>query len=150
MIPTNTILDRLATLLATDATTLAHATLAVHVHLFVNTATPGPGSVVGDFTEATFDGYAPLDADVGPQQEFVDPITGNRVVQLIEPLGGWHWETTGVTDLPQTVYGFFVTDNADTVLYGAARLDDPFPLTASGQAVDVDQVRFDFVPPVLS
>lgn len=149
MQPSNVILDRIAALLATDATTLAHATTPVKVHLALNAFTPGPALVIADFTPATFDGYAPIDGEVGPQQEFVDPVSGQRVVQLIEPLAGWHWETSGVTALPQTVYGFYVANNAGTVLYGCARLPVPVPLTAAGQAVDIAQVRFNFIPPVL-
>ena len=150
MTPSDVILDKLAELLAEDPTTLAPVANAVHVHLATNGFTPGPTLTVADFTEATFDGYAVLDADVGPQQNFVDPLSGNRVVQLLEPAGGWHWATTGITDLPQSIYGYFVTDNGDTVLYGCARFDLPVPLTASGQAVDIPYVRFDFIPPVLS
>jgi hypothetical protein len=148
--PTNVILDRLAALLAADTSSLAPAALAVHVHLAINGFTPGPNLVVADFVPATFDGYAPLDADVGPQQDFVDAATGYRVVQLLEPAAGWHWVTTGLTDLPQVIYGFYVTNNADAVLYGCERFATPITLTASGQGIDIDQVRFNFIPPVLA
>jgi hypothetical protein len=147
--PSNVILDRLAELLANDTTTLAPAALAVHVHLANNAFTPGPTLTVADFVEATFDGYAPLDAEVGPQQDFFDPATGNRVVQLVEPLAGWHWVTTGVTDLPQDITGYYVTDNTDAVLYGCFRFGANVPLTASGQSVDIGNVRFSFLDPVL-
>jgi hypothetical protein len=148
--PSNVILDRLAELLAADTSTLAPAALAVHVHLAINGFTPGPNLIISDFVPATFDGYAPLSADVGPQQDFIDADSGDRVVQLLEPAGGWHWATTGVTDLPQVLYGFYVTDNADAVVYGCERFANPITLTGSGQGVDIDQVRFNFIPPVLA
>lgn len=149
MTPTNVILDRLAEILATDADTLAPVADELHVHLFTNGLTPNPGMVIGDFTLATFDGSTPLEAGVGPQQNFYDPVTGRRTVQLIEPLGGWHWVTTGVTALPQDIYGYVVTDNTDAIVYGAARFDNPVNLTASGQGLDIPEIRFELIPPVL-
>lgn len=145
MQPTNVILDAIANLLAADPTTLAPVANALHVHLAIAAFTPGPTLSVGDFTEATFTGGAALPAGVGACQEFTDPVTGQRIVQLNEPAGGWHWHCTAGTGLPQTVYGYYVTDHADAVLYGCARLPANVTITASGQGLDVDQVRFTFL-----
>lgn len=146
MQPTNVILDRIGTLLAADATTLAPAALATHVHLIREPFTP---DLVTDFTTLTpadFDGYAAKSAGVGAQQYFEDPSTGNRIVQLLEPAGGWHWETTGVTNLPQTIYGFVVTDNADLITYGSGLLDSPVELLAANQGIDLANLRFSVLP----
>ena len=142
MTPTNVVLDRLAELLATDATTLAPAALAVHVHLAKAPFTPAGTRVVADFVEADFAGYAPLDAGVGPQQNFIDPSNGNRTVQLVEPPGGWHWQASGVGNLPQTIYGYYVSDNADAVLFGSKLIQPPIPLAGILDGVDLAQVRF--------
>jgi len=149
MVPSNVILDELQTLLATDATTLADPANALHVHLAVNGFTPGNALTVADFTEATFTGATALAAGLGAQQEFTDPATGDRCVQLLEPAGGWHWVCTAGTGLPQTVYGYYVTDNTDAVLYGCDRLDTPMVINATGQAVDIPYVRFAFVSPTM-
>lgn len=146
MQPTDLILDRIAELLAEDTTTLAPAALACEVHLAMNAFSPGTGTVLADLTEADFDGATEIDAGVGPQQNFIDPTTGRRVIQLLEPAGGWHWITTGVTNLPQTIYGYYVTNNGGTILYGCALLPAPVLLTGVGQAIDLPQVRFTFLP----
>lgn len=145
MTPTTTILDKMAALLAADASTLAPAALALKVHLAIAAFTPGNALVPGSFTEATYVGYAPVLGGVGACQNFVDPATGLRTVQLNEPAGGWHFACTGGAGLPQTVYGYYVTDNGTTVVYGSQLLPTPVVISASGQALDLPQVRFNVV-----
>lgn len=144
--PTNTLLDRMAVLLAQDTTTLAPAALNVKVHLAQNSFTPAAGLALASFTEANFTGYAALNAGTGNQQEFQDPATANRIIQLLEPAGGWHWASTGTANLPQTIYGYYITDNATTVLYGSALLPSAVTITGSGQGLDIPQVRFALLP----
>jgi hypothetical protein len=146
MIPGQTLINRLITLLAGDTTTLAPAASNVKAHLAAATFTPSPALTVGSFTEATFTGYAALLAGLNAQQSFVDSATGNQIIQLLEPAGGWHWATTAATSLPMTIFGYYVTDNASAVLYGSALLTTPITLTASGQGVDVAQIRLTFPP----
>jgi len=151
MQPTQAIVNSLASLLAADVAFMAAAAVK-NVHLVKAPFTP---DLTTDWTamtadEADFDGYAVKTAAAGAQQSFTNPITNERVAQFIEPAGGWHWETTGVTNLPQTIYGFVVTDLADAVTLGSALLDEPVELTAADQAIDVDQLRFTFVPTPLS
>lgn len=150
MVPKDTLLDRLAVLLGSDANTLAPVALALKVHLAIASFTPGGALVPGSFTEATFTGYTAISAGVGACTTFYDPTKGTRAVQLNEPAGGWHWGVTGTTGLPQTVYGYYVTDNAGTTLYGSSLLPTPVVLTASGQGFDIGQIRFDLVPAPLN
>lgn len=149
MIPTQTILNELQTLLATDTGTLAAVT-AMHVHLIKAPFTPGAATDFTTLTEADFAGYAFLAAGTGTQQTFRDPVTSELIVQVKEPAGGWHWAATGAGNLPQTIYGFVITNNADTVTYGSQLLDPPVTMQASGDGVDVDQVRFAFALEPLS
>lgn len=149
MQPMNNILDALMNRLASDVATLAAAT-ANKVALAQNSFTPSPARVLADFTVANFTGYAALSAGTGTQQTFVDAASGLRTIQLLEPAGGWHWQTTGTANLPQTIYGYFVTDNAAAVLYGCALLQAPVTLTASGQAVDTGNIRLTFANAPLS
>lgn len=144
--PTQTLLNRLNALLAADTTTLAPAAGGVKVHLAQNSFAPSLSLGLASLTEASFTGYAALLAAVGTQQSFQDPTTGNGIVQLIEPLGGWHWASSAATGLPQTIYGFYVTDNGTATLYGAALFSSPVTLTAQGQGIDVAQVRFAVIP----
>jgi len=147
--PTNTILLSLAELLAGDVANLAAAAVK-HIHLIKDVFTPAPDTDFTTLTEADFDGYAELSAAAGAQQAFTNPLTGERIVQMIEPLGGWHWEVSGVTNLPQTIYGFVLTDLADAETFGSALLDEPITLLGIGEAVDLANVRFTFVANPLS
>lgn len=144
--PTSVLLNRVATLLSTDTGSLAPAALAVKVHLAIAPFTPGPSLTVSSFTEATFSGYTALSAGTGNQESFTDPPSGQRIVQLQEPAGGWHWQANGATGLPQTVYGFYITDNANAVLYGSQLLPAPITLAAVGDGVDLAWVRFGIIP----
>lgn len=146
MIPGQIIVDRIRTLLATDTTTFALAATPGKIHLAINSFSPSAALLVGSFTEATFVGYAALSLATGPQQTFNDSLTGGRVMQLVEPLGGWHWQTTATTSLPQTVYGFYCTDNGNAALWGSQLLPAPVPLNAIGDAVDIGNVRISFPP----
>lgn len=141
MIPTKALLDSMATSLSTDVNFLAEV-LLVEVVLFKAPFVPLPSTLLADLTLADFDGYAPEAVDSATAQVFTDPNTGEQIIQLMEPAGGWHWETTGVTNLPQTIYGFGVTNHLNTDLWGSDLLPAPIVLTASGQGIDIDQVRF--------
>lgn len=149
VIPTQTILDELQTLLAADTGTLAAVT-ALHVHLIKAPFVPSAQTDFTTLTPADFTGYAFIAAGTGTQQKFRDPITGELIVQMKEPAGGWHWAATGGANLPQTIYGWCLTDNADTVTYGSDLLPSPVLMQASGDGVDVDQVRFGFALQPLS
>jgi hypothetical protein len=146
MIPTTVILDKIPLLLSTDATTLAHATLGVKVALAKAAFTPGPNLLIGALTPANFTGSTPKTAATGAQQNFADPSTQQRVVQLQEPAGGWHWQASDILQLPQTIYGYYCTDNAGLIVYGSALLPQPVTINQIGDAVDIGQVRFSFSP----
>jgi hypothetical protein len=134
-----------ATAIANDPAGLDPVALAVEVRLAKVNFSPGSQLIPANFTQADFDGYAKLDAVLGEAQIFFDPTSGLTQIQLNEPAGGWHWETTGLTFLPQTIYGFYVTTNGAAVLIGCALFTPSLPLTIVGQGIDIDQVRFTLV-----
>lgn len=140
------IFNRVAAMLATDVTTLAHATTPAEVCLTTVPFTPQLNMSPAMFTQPTFPGYAPLPSGVGPQQLFGDASTGNLIVQLLEPAGGWHWAVTGTVTTPETIYGYFITSPDGTAIWGAQLFAVPVIINGGGQAVDVDQVRFTFLP----
>lgn len=150
MVPSNAILNATQDLLAQDPTTLAPAALALHAHLAASSFTPAPGLDIASLTEAAFGGYAALDAGLGACEEFVDPVSGIRIIQLNEPAGGWHWQVNPATGLPTQIFGYYVSDNADAVLYGSALLPTPITLNALNQAIDIPWIRFTFVPPTFT
>jgi len=146
--PSQAIFEKRDQLLAADTATLAPAALALHVHLIKAPFTPSPTLVWADISAdvATFDGYLELDSEVGAQLQSVNPLTGASQVTLKVPAGGWRWETTGLTDLPQAIWGFALTDNGDTTLFGSELFDEPITLTAVNQEVTIDKVQYSTLP----
>lgn len=98
--------------------------------------------VVGDLTYADFDGSTPLEVGLTTQQVGIDPATGEQILTLIEPVGGWRWEVTGVTNLPQTVYGFALLTDTSAALLAVQLLDEPVNLTIVGHEINIGQVTF--------
>lgn len=144
-IPTLAQRQNFGTLWANDTTSLNQAANALKVHLFTNNIMPTENSVIGDFTEATFTSYGAINCALGPQLTGQDAVTGSELVTLKTPLGGWRWSPTDAVGLPQTVYGWYLSDKNNTIIYGAARIATPLTLTAAGQVVDLGELVATFV-----
>jgi len=108
------------------------------VQLFKNNYTPNAQSIIDDFEAANFDGYAGVNCAAGAPGKYLNPVTGAWEIRPKEPAGGFEFKTTGVTNLPQTIYGAFMTGPADEV-YAAVRFETPIVLTAANQVIDVPQ-----------
>lgn len=101
-----------------------------------------PNLVLADLTLADFDGSTPIAQDAVPST-YTDPLTGDSVIALTAPAGGFQWVTSGVTNLPQTIYGYALTDAAGTTLVAVTDpLTTPIPLTATGQGIDAGELGF--------
>jgi len=129
-------------LLAADAATLAQAADPNHVVLLMEPVTPSEGLVMADVTPADFTGSTPIEVELGAQGEGLDANTDDGIISILPPVGGWRWETTGTTNLPQTIYGFALTNEAETTLYGAEALETPIVLTGVNQVVQLPAVEF--------
>jgi len=104
--------------------------------------TPGPDLAFGGISVANFDGSTAIVQDDEPVI-YTDPGTGDIIVNLVEPAGGWQWVTTGTTNLPQTIYGYALLNAAGNALVGVTvPLVDPIVLTASGQGIDAGPLTF--------
>lgn len=136
--------NEIQTLLAADVATLASAT-AMKIHLASNNFTPSAALTLGGLTEATFTGYAALLAGTGTQTTYIDPITGLLTIEIKAPAGGWQFKCTGATGLPQTIFGFYLTDNGTVNLYGSALLTTPITISAINQGFDLGAVTLKFV-----
>jgi hypothetical protein len=140
--PTSVMLAAAAAAIAADVTTLANP-LFLKVYLVKVPFVPGGNLTVADLTPADFAGAAALSNSTATMQVFVDPATGEWIIQVPEPVGGWHWVTTsGVTNLPQTIYGWACVDNTSAILYGSDVFGAPILLNGDGQGINVDQVLF--------
>lgn len=140
--PSNLLLDRFRDLLAADATTIAPAVGGTRLHLAKAPFVPSPSLTLASLIEADFAGYASLVAGTGTQQTFFDPVTGLRIIQILEPAGGWFWEATGAPVPVQVISGVYLTDNAVTVLYGSQLLPAPVTISSIGDGVVLGNARF--------
>ena len=137
MIPTLALRQKAMQLLAADTATLAQAANENVMILVMDDFAPSEETVLGDLTEATFDGYAAIDGALGAQPEGLDPANNDSIVDILPAAGMFRWETSGVTNLPMTIYGFALLNAAKNVLYACERFETPVTLTAAGQRVDV-------------
>lgn len=95
--------------------------VSIKIKLFQNNFTPSPTSVLADFTEATFDGYAPvtvLAAAYPPSRTMPDGST----LALFSSVADFE-DSGNVT--PNTIYGAYITDTAGTFLLLSVRFDTP-------------------------
>jgi len=135
MIPMKSLRLQIGELLAADDTTLAPAVSSNKIMLIKSPFTPGENLVVGELTEADFDGSAAIAGATGAQQCAIDPLTGDQIVTIKDPAGGYRWEVTGTTNLPQTIYGVALVDNTKATLLAVEAFEMPIPLTGVGEEV---------------
>jgi len=102
-------------------------------HLYINDKTPTPADVPGDYTEATFTGYAAdaLGTLLGP-------------VNLLTNVVGMHCEVdflAGVVTPPgELCIGVYLTDTTGAIYYGGWRFPDPVNFAQAGDALSLDIV----------
>lgn len=107
-----------------------------HLHLFKNNVTIGPGIVLADLVEADFDGYlvVPMSPGTSWTQPKIDPL-GN--ISMLDPgLGIFLGDTPQTT--PNTIYGWYITNNADSILLMAGNMPTPLDFTVSAAALDIE------------
>ncbi len=129
---------RMAELLAADTATLAKAADANKVVLVAGAFASNEDLDLDSLTLASFDGGTPKLLALDEQFCGIDPLTGDSILSLVPPAGGFRWETTGTTNLPQTIYGVIVTNNAGDELYGSHIFRTPVSLTIAGQVIAID------------
>lgn len=145
MQPTSLLANQVSNLVATDTTQLAAAT-APKLHLASAAFSPSLSLTLAGLTAATFVGYAPIAAGAtGAQTRYFDPVSGNAFVELKPPVGGWIFNCTGGAGLPQTIYGYYMTDNGIANLYASSLLPaGSVTITASGQSIEIANARLTF------
>lgn len=106
-------------------------------HLFVNNHTPGVGSTLASFTEATYSGYAAI--LVAAADWNVSAVVGH-VGDLEAPAIVFRNTSTAA----RSAYGYFITDPTGTQYVAAARFDEPPMVVAIGDAFTVDPILGSF------
>jgi hypothetical protein len=88
----------------------------VRYHLFVNNITPTLGTVLSGLTEASFTGYASV--SLSWSNYTLNGVSGHNGYALAPPI-----VFTNSSGSPQNVYGYYVTDSANTLLLAVALFD---------------------------
>jgi hypothetical protein len=145
MLPMKAVRLDIGTLIAADAATLAPATNANKIALVTAPFTPTENLVATDLTYASFTGSTPIAGSTGAQQTGVDPNTGQQIVTIKEPLGGWRWVVGGSTGLPVTVYGFALLDSTLATLLAVEAFATPQALTETGQEINLGTAKLTVV-----
>ena len=133
--------EKASQLLAADTATLAQAADNNVIALLMANFVPSESLAVGDVVLATFDGSTPILVGLGAQPEGLDPNTNDSIITLKPPVGGWRFETTGVTNLPQTIFGFVLLNKLLDTLLASASLPAPITLTAVNQVIELSDVH---------
>lgn len=112
----------------TDA--LAGVLTANKVALFQSNTIPTPNMVLGDYTEATYTGYAKEAVTWS-----VPTVADDGTVEVIGIVGEFRPTGTAVTN---AIYGVLLVDTTGAILYGAARFDaPPLPMSSALDAIIV-------------
>jgi len=115
------------------ATLLNNTTVGANLHAFSNPFTPSPLSVLGDFTECTFPGYAKKTALAAFTKTY-DSLSGSYRVYLPTQ----QVFTAGTLTATQTLAGVYITDSTDATLYGWQVFDTPYVMRQLNDGVIVD------------
>lgn len=108
------------------------------VRLDTTNFTPGPQTVLGDFTELTaleVPGYAP--AALGWAGAPIRKNDGSWEDQGLAPIP---FGATSDPAAPVPVYNWYATDAGGTTLIGSGHLDVPFTFSTSGDGFTLEQV----------
>jgi len=129
------------TRLASDTATLAQAADPNHMVLIASDFIPSEALVLADVDLASFDGSDPIEIELGAQPSGFEPGTDDSSISFSPPVGGFRWETTGITNLPQTIYGFAVMNEAETTILASELLPTPITLTVVNQVVEIPRAE---------
>lgn len=145
MLPMVAVRLQLGELLAADDTTLAPAANANKIALVISDTEPSEDLEAADLDLATFNGSTPLLGATGTQQVGLDPVTGEQIVTIKDPAGGYRWECGATPGAPETVFGFALFNNDLSTLLAYERLPDPISITAIGQEINIGKATIRIV-----
>jgi len=145
MLPMKALRLKFGELLAADATTLAPAADNNVIALIKEDFNLNETLAVGDLVLADFTGSTPLECGLGTQPVGIDPLTGEQVITLEDPAGGWRWECTADPAEPQPIYGYALLTDGLAVLLGAAKLPDIITISESGHELTIGSVQIRMV-----
>lgn len=148
MLPVKSVRQQLGALLSADATTLAPAVNANEIALVVAPFTPNENLVIANLTLAsgtTFTGGGAINVPLGAQGVGNDPVTGDQIVTILAPAGGWRWVCTAAPAGPVTVYGFCLATKTAAALLASQLLPTPIVIQNVNDQIDLGDIQIVFV-----
>lgn len=104
---------------------------------------PFDGAIaVADLTQPVTAGLAQITSGTGTQLESIDPDTGEIIIEIKPPVGGFRFETTAVPASTETVLGYAVLNNAGDTVLGSALFEEPVEFSAINQAHTIGVIQF--------
>jgi len=137
MLPMKDLRLKFGELLAADTTTLAQAANANVIALVKADFNLNEELEVADLTLATFTGSTPLAGGLGTPNVGNDPLTGEQVITLEDPAGGWRWECTVDPAPAETIYGYALLNQALTEVWCAQKFSTPMTISEAGQEITI-------------
>lgn len=138
MLPLRSLQQKALTLLGADTASFNNEDN--YVSLILSAFTPGDAALLAGFSIPTTGGLAPKVVGAVPPLTSIDPLTGQIVLTMIAPLGGWQWVTTDTVGLNVTVFGFAVRFSGVGAWIACEQLPEPVILTGIGQEVTLREV----------
>jgi hypothetical protein len=89
-------------------------------HIFVNNITPGFGTLISSFVEASWPGYSPVAVSGWAPATWAPPDA------MVQALGPVSFTVTGVSSV--ILYGYFITDGSGAYVWGERDLNAPVTL----------------------
>lgn len=149
MLPMKDLRLSIGTLISEDATFLAPVA-ANKLVLIKEAFTPSENLVLGSLTLADFTGSTPIAGVAGNQQTGIDPATGDQIVTIRPPVGGYRWITADAVNLPQTIFGYALVNNAASVLLAVETLPTPLTLQGAGEEISLGPIQMTIVQEPIS
>jgi len=136
MTPKQAVIDSIIVAIGSNTFTFAGT---LYMHLLKEPFAESPAYVPPNANMATFDGYAPVLIDMNTRPTSTDPLTGDQLMVINPDTDPFYFETTGTTNLPQTIYGIALSSSSTTFAAGAymgcEALALPVELSGTGQSI---------------
>jgi len=116
-----------------DALVNGDSLAGVLLKLFKNNLTPDQDTVIGDFTESDFSGYAAADPSFGAA------TTVSHKGQILDSSSRDFVHNGGATS--NTVYGYYLVDSTGTILYWCERFASSQVMANNGDTITI-QAKF--------
>ncbi|MDQ5980468.1 MAG: hypothetical protein QG602_3445 [Verrucomicrobiota bacterium] len=106
--------------------------------LFQNNVTPGHADTTATFTVATFTGYTTVTLTTSSWNAGVAGTgTGTALANKASIDYAQQTFTMGTPGTTNTIYGYYITDNAETTLLGAEKFSTAKSMAVSGDAIKI-------------